>query len=54
MYVLTITTVIDDGNGDVINKSSHECLTYEIANNLSLEISKCVKEVLESHITIKQ
>ena len=52
MYVLRITTIIDEGHGDIISKSEHECMTFEIANSLQLEISKCVKEVLESHITI--
>lgn len=51
MYILRITTVVDDGHGDVIHKSNHECLTVELAAALTAEISKCVKEVLEVHIT---
>ena len=54
MFSLSITTIVDDGNGDVIHKSTHECSTFESASNLALEISGCVKEVLESHITINQ
>jgi hypothetical protein len=52
MVNLYITTVIDDGNGDVIKKSSYECISVEAALSLAVEINKGVKEALEIHISL--